>query len=310
MSSNPADKFEGARQALALAPDYADAHRVLALFLSSEVYFGVAQGSPTAVLREARKHADRAVELDPTDGLAYLARASVRFVGGESDGAETDYRQALALAPGSAEVHHGWSWYLSSFGRYDECVAAGERGEAMNPLTPSESSGWCLFTAGRYAEAAARLETTLVARGGGASALLAASYARAGQVDKARALRDETRKTVPPGQSTAVDWWLMYVELAEGDRAGALRLAELWWNTRPKSAMLWLFVAQMYGALDDADRVFESAGRGISQCGNPDPCAGGAAAIEQFLREPSLFSERVRNDPRTLGLIRKVRAGK
>jgi hypothetical protein len=135
-------------------------------------------------------------------------------------------------------------------------------------------------------------------------------WASAHDVAEAGALRDEIRKSQPAGQDPPLDWELLYVHLAEGDRAGAERLADAWWKKEPKTAELWGMVAQMYGALDDAERVVESSTRMIEQCGNPNPCTCGTTAAEQFLREPCYFSERVRNDPRMLDLGRRLRAGK
>jgi TolB-like protein/Tfp pilus assembly protein PilF len=299
------DGIEMARQALALAPDYAEARRVLADLLSHAVYVGIVDGPPVTALRVAREHAERAIELDPGSGLAYKTRAVVRYVGGETAGAESDYRKALALAPGSAEIHKSWSWYLGDHLRPDECLTAAERGEALDPLTPSNASGWCLFLAGRYADAAARLERTEVERGiRGINPLRAAAYARAGQVEKARALRDELRRSQPPGQNPAADWWLIYVHLAEGDQRGARRLADSWWNKAGKSATTWAFVAQMYGALDDADRVVECFLRVSERCDNPDPCPGG---WDSWMFDESIYSERVRRDPRLLDLAFKIR---
>jgi len=304
-SAPPRDVIEMTRQALALAPDYAEARSLHAECLAIAVYDGIEDGSPARALREARQHAERAVELDPGSGLAYKARGVVRYIGGETAGAESDYRKALALAPGSGEIHKSWSWYLGDHLRLDECLTAAERGEALDPLTPSHAAGWCLFLAGRYADAAARLETTDVERGRrGINPLRAAAYARAGQVEKARALRDELRRSQPPGQDPATDWWLIYVHLAEGDQRGARGLADLWWNKAGKSATTWPLVAQMYGALDDADRVVECFLRMSERCDNPDPCPGG---WDSWMFYESIFSERVRRDPRLLDLAAKAR---
>jgi len=287
------DLVRAARQALALAPNFADAHRELACTLAELVYFGSAEGSQPAALDEARQHAERAVELDPTSGLAFIARAETRFVGGDRGGAEADFRRALVLAPGSGRVQWTWSWYLSHFGRYDECVAAGDRAAALDPLTPTNASGWCLFAAGRYAEAATKLDTQLVARGYDPHPLVAAAYARAGRVAEARRMRDALVKTNPAGGDVAVDWLLMYVYLAEGDGAGARQIADMWWNKEDNPAPTWGMVAQMYGALDDVDRTVECLLRMKEKCGNPDPCFGGW----NFLPD-SVYSERVRRDPR------------
>jgi len=72
--------------------------------------------------------------------------------------------------------------------------------------------------------------------------------------------------------------------------------------------MLWGFLLQMYGALEDADKTFASASQRGRLCRAPHPCAGGMAAIGQLLREPSILPERVRNDARTIALARQLQA--
>jgi len=63
-------------------------------------------------------------------------------------------------------------------------------------------------------------------------------------------------------------------------------------------------VAQMYGALDDADRVVECFLRMSERCDNPDPCPGGR---DSFMLIESIYPERVRRDPRLLDLAAKAR---
>ena len=301
-----------AMQALALSPDYADAHRVLAEGLAQQVYFGTQEGPAAAAIRTAREHADRALALEPADGLAYATRAVVRFVGGDAEGAEADFGRARALAPGSAGVLSYWAWFLAHFGRPDECTAAARELEALNPLTPTDNLGWCLWLQEKYAEAAAELERHASVRETEPLYLskLASACARSGRIAEARAARDKVRALPSgiPGQQPGVDYHLIFVHLAEGDREGAERLADLWWRRQPKNGALWTFVAQMYGALDNVERTIEAASRSVDACSGPEPCAGGAAVLEQFYREPSFYSERVRGDPRIAALIRGLQA--
>jgi hypothetical protein len=105
---------------------------------------------------------------------------------------------------------------------------------------------------------------------------------------------------VPAGQDAATDWWVIYVHLAEGDRAGARALADLWWNKEPKSAATWGLVAQMYGALDDAERAVQCVLRGWAQCGRGDLCWGGWGT---FVFTQSIFPARVGRDPRVLAMV-------
>ena len=302
--------LDAARQALTLSPDYADAHRVLAEGLARQLYYGIHTGSVAEVLREARDHAERAVTLDPANALAYATRAVVRFVGGDNLGADGDFVRALTLAPGNAHTLFYRSWFLAHFARYDECVATARELDALNPETPTDNLGWCLWLKQEYDDAAAALDRHRAVKDDDALYLakLASAFARSGRVSDAQALRGQIREmpSARPGRHSGVDYHLVWVHLAEGDRAGAVRLAELWRRNEPQSGNLWTFVAQMYGALDDVDNVVDSAERSVDRCLNREPCAGGAAFLQQFFQEPSFYSQRVRADPRMLALVRRL----
>jgi tetratricopeptide (TPR) repeat protein len=236
----------------------------------------------------------------------------VRFVGGDNQGAEADFVRAAALAPGSAHALFYRSWFLAHFGRYDECVATARELEAVSPETPTDNLGWCLWLKQEYADAAAALDRHRVVKHDDALYLakLASAFARSGRVIDAQALRKQIREMAPagPGRHSGVDYHLVWVHLAEGDRAGAAQLAELWRRKEPQSGNLLTFVAQMYGALDDVDSVVDSAARSVDVCLDREPCAGGAPLLEQFYQEPSFFSPRLRSDPRMLALVRRLKS--
>jgi TolB-like protein/Tfp pilus assembly protein PilF len=90
---------------------------------------------PAAELGKAVAAARRALELDPTEGLAH---AVLGYLDNHFDwdvaGAEREFREALHLRPNDVDVLHWYAHFLASQGRFDEELAATRRGIEIDPL--------------------------------------------------------------------------------------------------------------------------------------------------------------------------------
>ncbi len=192
------------RRALALNPSYAEAHSNLAFLLSSQGSFD-----------EGARHARQAIELNPRLVDAYLNLADVEISRQRNDAALgvldmlnafapqhpsalmarakalrqtahteealTIARNAVALAPRSAEAHHTLALVLQDLGLTDDALR--EYGEAASlPGTLAESAmigcATLLNEAGRREEALAAFEQALARFPGSAQALSARSELR------------------------------------------------------------------------------------------------------------------------------------
>src|SRR3970282_1144549 len=87
-------------------------------------------------LRKARAAVDRALELDPDLAEAHTALGLVRFYF-EWDwaGAESEFRRALELNPGSRAVQEEYGWFLTAMGRLDEGLAQSREAAGPDPLS-------------------------------------------------------------------------------------------------------------------------------------------------------------------------------
>lgn len=150
------------QQAIEIDPNYAlawaalaDAYRTLPIagFAPSKEYFP-----------QAKRAALRALEID--DQLAE-ARVILGWVAFWYDwnwtAAESEFKQAIELAPNNSDAHRAYAHLLSNLGRHTEALAEIKRARELDPLTLITNllEGQFLFYAGRETEAIARLQKTL-----------------------------------------------------------------------------------------------------------------------------------------------------
>ena len=126
------------REALVDDPGYAAAYAGLAYsytMLSSSYY------PAREVMPKAEAAARMAVSLDSTSARGYGVLAYVMaFYDWNWSGAETAFHRALALSPGSAELHQNYAYFLLVKGRFKESIAEFQRARDLDPL-----SGWIAF---------------------------------------------------------------------------------------------------------------------------------------------------------------------
>jgi Flp pilus assembly protein TadD len=142
------------RQALALDPDYAAAHSLLAAILVQEL---VELHAPAgAILEEAQAHARRAVELDEGDSSHHSIIGWIHQLNGRYEEAETCIARALELNPGNTYAMSNRGTLATLQGRPDEGIAWLERTARSDPYFNSawihEETALAHFTARRYAE--------------------------------------------------------------------------------------------------------------------------------------------------------------
>jgi TolB-like protein/Tfp pilus assembly protein PilF len=106
-TARSAAPFERARsllkQAIAIAPDYADAHALLARTLGNLTQYTTL--SLRDALPEVREEAHKALQLDPGNVDAILALASADLFEGKNAEAREGFQRAIALDPSNAAAH-------------------------------------------------------------------------------------------------------------------------------------------------------------------------------------------------------------
>ncbi len=143
------------RQAIAADPGYALAHAGVALAYA-EVAAGQGGGGlkPDLAYHRAREAVTRALELDNELGEAHSVLALLKFVHDfDWAGAEQEFKVALELNPGGADIYDHYGWLCSALERYDEAVALVKRAQELDPLTHRSDVASMLLRAGRNEEA-------------------------------------------------------------------------------------------------------------------------------------------------------------
>ncbi len=119
-------------QAIQLDSGYAAAYAGLA-----ECYVKLAQQKavpPVEALATARKFVDKALALDDNLAEAHTTRAIVELMDLNWQGAERQFRRAIALNANDAAAHHWFSHYFLAMGRPAESLASSRRALDLDPL--------------------------------------------------------------------------------------------------------------------------------------------------------------------------------
>ncbi|MBV8591727.1 MAG: tetratricopeptide repeat protein, partial [Acetobacteraceae bacterium] len=117
------------RRAIAIAPDYGQAHSLLAWVILRRT----ALSQLDAVLPEATVEARTALRLDERDHWAHIVQGSVLFRMRRHEEAERSYRRALECNPNAALAHAVLGYALAAQGKYEEAIGNAERALRLSP---------------------------------------------------------------------------------------------------------------------------------------------------------------------------------
>ena len=149
-------------ESIRIDPNFAPAHAGMAYGLN---LFGLYHAMPADdAFRQARDAADRALELDPKDPLAFVMRAhTALWFEWDIAGAEWRARRALELAPSLYLAHNCLGFVLAAQGRFDESIEAMQNARKRDPLKDyaTYDLGWVMLLAGRLQDAIQELESAV-----------------------------------------------------------------------------------------------------------------------------------------------------
>ncbi len=160
-----ADRAQAApllEQAIAADPSFAPAYARLAMMHSHGGFYR----SPLSNAESSAKAlelATKALELDSTEELAHLARASALTHKKDFAAAEQHYRRALELAPSNAIAHDWYGQFLANFRRFDEAIAHADQAHRLAPANVATLAHCAIiyYEAGRIDDAMAVVNSAL-----------------------------------------------------------------------------------------------------------------------------------------------------
>jgi DNA-binding winged helix-turn-helix (wHTH) protein/Tfp pilus assembly protein PilF len=280
------EQFE---RATALDPDYAPAYAGLA---DSYRLLAMNGALPAREASEKAKTAAlRALEIDPRLAEARVSLGSILFrYEWDWDGAEREFRRAIAEAPGYGLGHHDYAWFLVSMGRFDEAVAEIKVARDLDPLSPVANAdvGWVYLRARRYDEAIAAMERTLEIEPdfSAAQACLEMAYVYKGMYAQGR---DAARRHLEElGADPAVLSEMASLAPAEGlRRSWQWKLERRIADARKRPVTSYPF-AMIYAALGDRDLAFQWLERAFAERDpmlvalNVDPAFDGLRSDQRF----------------------------
>ena len=146
-----AKSLEYYQKALEKDPSYALAYVGIADTYLQMGWYDVISSDLTR--QKARPFIEKALHID--DHLAAAHSSAAILLGDfefDFDGAEKEYRKALALDPGYFHAHHWYSLFLSSQGRYTEAIQEIQKALSLDPLSllAHTASGGIYYDSGQY----------------------------------------------------------------------------------------------------------------------------------------------------------------
>ncbi len=285
------------REAIEKDPNYALAHAGMAdcyTLMGRHLYLPVKES-----FEKARSYANRALELNDNLAEAHTALAAVLMIyNWDWDLAEEQFKHAIQLNPNYANAHYLHSVLLQTTGRLQESVAAAEKAQVLDPLSPVIGMGVvsAYFFSEQYDKALDECHKYLEMN---PSFVVAQDYlvhlhVRKGQFERAA---EEVKRLVDISQRKAeATAHLAYVDAASGKTAEAKDLFEAFAADSKLGYSNPTIFITVYSILGDQDNAFLWAEEALES---------GKIAFPSLRYSPDL--KKFRADPRYSSLLAKAR---
>lgn len=260
--------IEHYRRALELDANYALAYQGLALACRMAPAFRTLE--PQEAYPQAKEAALKALAIDPTLGTVYLPLASIKFAyDWDFAGAESEYRQAIELAPNNPEIHSSYATFLTAMGRHDEALNESKIARRLDSESSNSAAviGWTLYVAGRFDEAEAHLSEIIKLNPSYARAYinLGEIYLETGRFDQALEALQKAGQLSPDAQTETI---AASVYAASGRTAEASELAASLEAKAQKKEIPAFLMAEVYAGLRDSDKAFDWLERAVDERSN------------------------------------------
>ncbi len=245
------------QQAIRQQPGYAAAHAGMADAYTVLACRGMVPAREP--LGQAKRAAEKALELDADLGEAQGSLAHVRLHLWDWEGLEEQFQRALDLSPAQAIFAYWYAQYLMSRGRPDEAVALARRAHRTDPLSPviASSLGMVLYLARRYDEAVDVLERAREIDDGHFLLHLRLGLVRTQQRKFAEAIRRMKRAVELAAESTETLAALALAHAAAGETKPAQRLVAKLMDLQGTRYVLPYNLARVHAAGNERERALK-----------------------------------------------------
>ncbi len=267
------EALDSYQEAVELDPGYAPAYAGIAM---TTIEMGTWWGSspPQEVLPKARATVNRALDLDPTTAVAYMALGSIEFLfEWDWKSAEDSFKWGMELNPGSSYFRIKYANFLTAMGRFEESIEIGRNTLELDPLSPAvyNELGFALQLAGHddealeYYKQSLRIDPNFLQ----SHELLAGFYMETGEPQKALGLlayADSIKTTSPTSGMGLTGYY--YAMAGEQEKAQTIlsHLIELNKNQYvPAIAFfdLYLGLGEIQESLSWLEKAFEERNVGL-----------------------------------------------
>lgn len=268
------------QEAVRLDPTYAPAWVGLAKSYYSQADSGYAP--PDSSYQNARRAANRALELDPNSGDAYVAIGWILMhYDWKWEDANAALQKALALEPGNVPALGAAATLDGTEGRLDTAIATYRRAVAIDPLysVAFRNLSLYLYYAGRLKEATAALGKALELAPESAMVHNMLGLVYLAQAQPQEALDEANKERDPELRLQGLA--LAYHALGRKQEADA-SLAEL----ISKFADDPYYIAEVYGFRGETDRAFEWLERSYKERDDGITEVKGDPLLKSLVRDP------------------------
>lgn len=264
----------------------------------AQIAYAVATSTipPQQAFSKAKAAALKAVELDDTLAEAHTSLGKIAMLyEWDWNGAEREFKRAIALNPNYVNAHHWYSHYWMYLGRFEESLAEIQRALALDPLDVGMNFhlGFHYFNARQYDQAIAQLQKTLdIERNyGEAHVILGLVYEQQGRYNEAIAELQKNRELGGSDQRGSIG----YVYAISGQRGEAQKLlAQLQEESKHKYVSPY-HIAKIYEGLGEKDQAFAWLEKAYEERDSN---------IVNLKMDPEFDS--LRSEPRFADLLRRV----
>ncbi|MEO7363757.1 MAG: tetratricopeptide repeat protein [Gemmatimonadaceae bacterium] len=254
-------------RAIVRDPAFALAHATMALAYIELVELGAI--APDVAFPRAAKAAVNALKADPDLGEAHCTMGYLKVLSEFAwDDAEQEFKRALELSPGSADIYDLYGRLCAGLERYDEAIALLLRAQELDPLAHRVDIATALIRAGRLDEAIARAEDAVELESSDrARATLGWAYFLSAR--RAEGLAElERASALAPGNTM----WLAQLGQAYGMAGQSSKALDILRTLEQRAKVAYVspyHFAYVYTGLGDAARALDWLERGVAQRAGP-----------------------------------------